>query len=162
MARNRMLNPDFWLDEEVAKLSPHARLLFLGLWGICDDNHATLPDRPEWIKVQVFPYEEVNIRDCLIELEKIGKIVRFMFGENHYWFIKNFFKYQTINRPSKPKYPPYQIKTGVLMEPSVSTHSEVKEVKLKEKKELGASTKQTEQQIQKIREDLARGKKMTL
>lgn len=50
MARNRMLNPDFWLDEEIGSLTPFARLLYMGLWGICDDNYATLPDRPEWIK----------------------------------------------------------------------------------------------------------------
>lgn len=62
MARNRMLNPEFWLDEEIAKLSPHARLLYMGLWGICDDNYATFPNRVEWIKAQIFPYEIVRSR----------------------------------------------------------------------------------------------------
>ena len=60
MARNRMLNPEFWLDEELAKLSPYARLLYMGLWGICDDNYATFPNRPEWVKAQIFPYEKTD------------------------------------------------------------------------------------------------------
>ncbi len=116
--RNRMLNPDFWIDEEVAKVSPHARLLYMGLWGICDDNYATLPDRPDWIKIQVFPYESVNTRELLNELSGIGKIVKFSYDGKDYWWLKNFLKHQTINRPSKPKYPPYKIKFS---EHSVST-----------------------------------------
>src|SRR5277367_1067610 len=107
MARNRMLNPDFWLDEEVNSISPHARLLYMGLWGICDDNFATVPDRPEWIKLQVLPYDTVNARQLLDELSAIGKIVKFEHEGKGYWFIKNFFKHQRIDRPSKPKYPRY-------------------------------------------------------
>ena len=125
-----MIDPEFWLDEDLAKLSAHARLLYIGLWNICDDNYATFPDRPEWVKIQVFPYEDVNTHDLLNELSVSGKIVLFESGGKNFYFIKNFFKYQTINRPSNPKYPPFS-------DGSVSTHpevklSEVKEVKLKE------------------------------
>lgn len=103
-----MLNPDFWLDEEVAKLSAHARLLYMGLWGICDDNYATFPNRPDWIKAQVFPYEIVDVKVLLKELEDIKKIIIFTADDGkEYWFIKNFFKHQVLNRPSKPKYPKF-------------------------------------------------------
>ncbi len=107
MARNRMLNPDFWLDEELAKVSAYARLLYQGLWGICDDNNATLPNRPEWIKAQVFPYESVNTPQLLSELSEIGKIVLFKDNDKDYWYIKNFFKYQRVEKPSKEKYPAF-------------------------------------------------------
>lgn len=130
MARNRMLNPEFWLDEQVAEVSAHARLLYMGLWGICDDNYATLPDKPAWIKIQVFPYEEVSIPTLLTELETIGKIVSFDEKGQKYWFLKNFLKHQTINRPSKPKYPRFR---PPITEHSLSTHTELKEKK--EKKE---------------------------
>jgi hypothetical protein len=116
-----MLNPDFWLDEEVSAVSPHARLLYMGLWGICDDNYATLPDRPDWIKIQVFPYDSVNTRELLDELEKIGKIVKFEYDGKQYWYIKNFFKHQRIDRPSKPKYPKYSSPRVILDEPSTTT-----------------------------------------
>lgn len=118
MARNRMLNPDFWLDEEVSSVSAHARLLYMGVWGICDDNFATFPDRPEWIKIQVFPYDSVNTRELLDELSSIGKIVKFEHEGKGYWYIKNFFKHQRIDRPSNPKYPKYR---GTLADDSTST-----------------------------------------
>lgn len=107
MARKRMLDPDFWLDEELARVSPHARLLYQGLWGICDDNNATLPNRPEWIKAQVFPYESVNTPQLLGELSKTGKITLFKHEEKEYWYIKNFFKHQRVEKPSKEKYPAF-------------------------------------------------------
>ena len=44
--RNRMLNSEFWLDEQLAMLPFEARLLYQGLWGLCDDHHATFPNRP--------------------------------------------------------------------------------------------------------------------
>lgn len=108
MARKRMIDPEFWLDEELASLSPHARLLYIGLWGICDDNYATLPNRPGWIKVQVFPYESVNTQQLLDELSKHQKIILFNENGEEFWFIKNFFKYQRVDRPSAPKYPEYR------------------------------------------------------
>ncbi len=125
MARNRMLNPDFWLDEEVAQVSPSARLLYMGLWGICDDNHATVPDRPEWIKLQVLPYDSVNTRELLSELEKIGKIVKFTHENKDYWHIKNFHKHQKVDHPSRSKYPPYPKARRVLSEPSTSPRPEL-------------------------------------
>ncbi len=130
MARKRIIDPEFWLDEEIAKLSPHARLLYIGLWNLCDDNYATLPDRPDWIKIQVFPYETVDTRGLLDELSTSNKILPFESDGKRYWFIKNFFKHQRIDRPSKPKYPKFD-------DGSSSTRSEVKlsKDKLSKKKE---------------------------
>lgn len=123
-----MIDPEFWLDEDLARLSAHARLLFIGTWNICDDNYATFPNKIGWLKYQVFPYETVNIPALLNELSRSGHIIRFVGKDgNDYWYIKNFFKYQIINRPSKPKYQPFD---PTLPEHSMSTHSEVNEVKL--------------------------------
>jgi len=143
-----MLNPDFWLDEELANLSPHARLLYMGLWGICDDNYATFPNRPLWVKAQVFPYEEVNTRQLLDELSTSTRIILFR-DENgeEFYYIKNFFKYQRVDRPSNPKYPQYEPEMAVLDEPSMSPRPEVKlskdkirEVKLREENTLPLKT----------------------
>lgn len=118
-----MLNPEFWLDEELAKISPHARLFYQGLWGICDDNYATFPNKIGWLKAQIFPYEDVNVQGLLDELSAIGKIISFESDGQKYWFIKNFFKYQKVDRPSLPKYPCYQ---GGLGEGSARARTEVK------------------------------------
>lgn len=126
MARNRMLSPEFWLDEDLARLSAHARLLYQGLWGICDDHHATLPNRPEWIKAQVFPYEDVNIQQLLTELSESGRIVLFLSENKEYWHVKNFFKYQRVEKPSKSKYPEFEAKNQLVGEESGNTPAKEK------------------------------------
>lgn len=126
MARNRMLNPEFWLDEEIAQLSAHARLFYMGLWGICDDNYATFPNRPDWLKAQIFPYEKVDVPKLIKELEKTGKIISFEKDDKVFYYIKNFFKYQKIDRPSKPKYPSYETAREHIDEDSTSTRPEAK------------------------------------
>jgi hypothetical protein len=56
MARARLLKPGFFKNEELARLSPLHRLLFAGLWTLAD-REGRLEDRPERIKVELFPYE---------------------------------------------------------------------------------------------------------
>lgn len=118
MARNRMLNPEFFLDEELATMSAYARLLYEGLWGICDDVNATLPNRPGWIKAQIFPYNDVNILELLSEIRQIKKIVLFKEKEEEFWFVKNFSKHQKVDHPSKQKYPVFIEKNAVLSDRS--------------------------------------------
>lgn len=123
MSRKRMVDPDFFLDEEISEISPLARLLYIGLWTVCDDNYATLPYREQWIKVQVLPYEsKADVGELLKELIGIGKIIPFN-GEDgaRYLWIKNFMKHQRIDKPSKPKYPEYKDTLRVLPEDSEST-----------------------------------------
>lgn len=138
MARKRMIDPEFWLDEELAQLTPSARLLFIGLWSIADDNYATFPNRPEWVKAQIFPYNSMSTRELLDELSNAGKIVPFKADDGKdYYYIKNFFKYQRVDRPSAPKYPQFDENRVVLDESSTSPRPEVKlsKVKLSEEKE---------------------------
>lgn len=146
MARNRMLNPDFWIDEEISKLSPHARLLYMGLWGICDDNYATLPNRPEWIKVQIFPYENLDIKNLLKELQEIGKIIIFTFENKEYWWIKNFLKHQKVEKPSRAKYPEYTPTTQLLPDYSPTSRCKVSKLSKEEKEVQDFSFKTTDKQ----------------
>lgn len=148
MARKRIIDPDFWLDEELGMLSAYARLLYIGLWNLCDDNYATVPDRPDWIKIQIFPYDDLDTRLLLDELSASGHILPFHSEGKKYWFVKNFFKYQRIDRPSKPKYPKFN-------EGSTSTRQEVKEVKLKKE---GRGVRSLAQEYKKIRAKI--GKKI--
>lgn len=106
MARKRLIDPGFFLDEDLAKLSAHARLLYVGCWTIADDNFFTLPHRPDWIKAQIFPYEEMDINKAISELLSCNKFLEFTNGDTKsYLFIPNMVKYQRIDRPSDSKYP---------------------------------------------------------
>lgn len=124
MARNRMLNPEFFLDEELATTSAYGRLLYEGLWGICDDTNATLPNRPDWIKAQIFPYNAVNVSKLLSEIRSIGKIILFREGTQEWWYLKNFTKHQKVDHPSKSKYPIFNEKNVILYEPSDNTRED--------------------------------------
>ena len=133
MARRRIIDPDFWTDEEISSLSPMARLLYIGLWGICDDNYATFPNRPNWIKMQIFPYQKnVDITKLLNEIIKIGKILPFEHEKKSYLFIKNFFKHQVINKPSRPKYPEFIDSHGIATEYHLTSHPEKKRREVKD------------------------------
>lgn len=107
-----MLDPNFWLDEELSALPAQTRLLYAGLWGLCDDNYATFPDRPEWVKAQIFPYEKADVAAMLAQLENIKKVLPFESEGKRFWYIKNFFKYQRVDKPSAPKYPRYPQPVG--------------------------------------------------
>ena len=41
MARSRVIKPEFWSDEKLARVSREARLLYIGLWSTCDDAGRT-------------------------------------------------------------------------------------------------------------------------
>ena len=132
MARKRMIDPAFFLDDEVASLSAHARLLYIGSWTLADDTHFTLPYNPDWIRAQIFPYESaIDVEKLIDEIVGIGKYFPFTNGgDREYLFIPTMSKHQTINRPSAPKYPAHPdmdkiIKeVQVFIEGSRSTHSQ--------------------------------------
>jgi hypothetical protein len=67
MPRSRELKYGFFTDEQVAALTPLARLLFQGLWCLADCD-GRLEDRPARIKVQILPYDDCDIDALLQEL----------------------------------------------------------------------------------------------
>lgn len=67
MARVRMIKPGFFLSEDIAELSPHARLLFIGLWSLAD-REGRLLDKPKTIKAQILPHDSVDVDALLSEL----------------------------------------------------------------------------------------------
>lgn len=76
MARLRTLKPDYYLDEGLSEVSLEAHFLLSGLWTIAD-RAGRLEDRPRRIKVQVFPYREVDVDKALGELAAAGYVVRY-------------------------------------------------------------------------------------
>lgn len=59
MARIRMIKPEFWTDDEVGKLDPLARLLYLSLINYAD-REGRVEDRPSRLKVLVFGYDAID------------------------------------------------------------------------------------------------------
>ncbi len=93
MARSRMLNPDFFRDEELAELDYVHRLLFAGLWGLAD-REGRLENRPKRIKADLFPYDpDVDVVDGLLRLNGHFITLYEVEGRN-YIHINNFLKHQ--------------------------------------------------------------------
>jgi len=96
--RIRTIKPEFFEDEKLASLPPHARLLFIGLWGLADKN-GVLEDRPTWIKAKIFPYEEgdtVDVSRLLPHLVTGRHLVRYVVDGRPLLMIRNFAKHQRI------------------------------------------------------------------
>jgi len=76
MPRGRIIHPDFWTDSKMVRLSPLARLLFIGSWNYahCDQGHLT--DDPEGLVMKVLPRDNVNVDELLGELFREGVVVR--------------------------------------------------------------------------------------
>jgi uncharacterized phage protein (TIGR02220 family) len=123
MARNRMIKPEFWDDEKLAKTSRDARLTYIGLWNFSDD-YGVVKGNPSWLKNHIFPYEDSmsiqKFTTILNELSSGSWILPFDHNGEAYFFIKNFLSHQVINRPSKQRNP---VPPDNIAEYSVSTHS---------------------------------------
>ncbi|HBB18403.1 MAG TPA: hypothetical protein DCZ97_15910 [Syntrophus sp. (in: bacteria)] len=107
MARTRMIKPEFWDDEKLAKVSRDARLLFVGLWSNSDD-YGVVKGHPAWLKNRIFPYDEIPLEifdGWLAELAAIRVIIPFLHNGERYYHIRNFSRHQTINRPSGTRNP---------------------------------------------------------
>jgi uncharacterized phage protein (TIGR02220 family) len=132
MARIRMIKPEFWDDEKLSSISRDARLTFIGMWNNSDD-YAVVKGHASWLKNNIFPYDDIKLSEFqkwLLELENIKVILPFEHSGEKYYYIKNFQKHQTINRPSQVKNPQPQ---DNIIDDSLNTHGVVTdEIKLNE------------------------------
>jgi len=104
MPRIRTVKPQFWLDEKLGEIPRDARLLYIGLWNLSDDQ-GVFEWRPTRIKVQLFPYDNdiigSDIESWLELLVKTGDIIKFDNGTSSFGYIKSFLEHQEIKNPSK-------------------------------------------------------------
>lgn len=79
MARARNIKPGFFTNDKLGELHPLARLLFAGLWTICD-RAGRVEDRPKKIQAEVLPYDKCNADKLLQSLHDAGFIRRYAAG----------------------------------------------------------------------------------
>ncbi len=94
MARSRNIKPGFYKNEDLAECSLWTRLMFPGLWMLAD-REGRLEDRPKRIKGELFPYDNMDIEQCLQELEHWGFIERYVADGKKVIVILNFLEHQT-------------------------------------------------------------------
>jgi len=143
--RKRMIDPSFWRDEKISKCSCMERLLFIGLWTFAEDSGAGRAS-PLLIKADIFPYDtlrEADIQKSLQKLSELGLINLYERTGQQYYFVTNFKKHQTINKPSQC-YLPTPLPEDYRSTPVVVTSEDKekikeKEVKLREENECAES-----------------------
>ena len=76
MARIRSVHPDLFIDEAFCALSPHARLLCIGIWTVCDD-HGIFEWKPFGMKISLLPVDSVDVPALLDEMVAQNQIKKF-------------------------------------------------------------------------------------
>ena len=92
MPRIRTIKPEFFFDEDLAKLSDRTRLFFIGLFTQADKG-GKMEDRPERLKANIFPYKSVDADAMLNELSP-NFITRYEVNARKYLKINSFCKHQ--------------------------------------------------------------------
>lgn len=107
MARARNLKPSFFKNEKLVARSFPARLLYEGLWCLAD-RRGVLKDKPQWIKMEIFPADAVDVDALLSELatlrpdEERPLVVRYeLAGKKCVWIVG----FDEHNRPHPKEHP---------------------------------------------------------
>lgn len=101
MARARNIKPAFFLNDDLAEFnSALGRLLFIGLWTLADYK-GDLEWRASRIKAQLLPYDECDIKQLAINLDKSGFIRFYSDGYRILLNIPNFEKHQNPHKNEK-------------------------------------------------------------
>lgn len=93
MARACNIKPGFFTNDNLADIELLGRLLFIGLWTICD-REGRIEDRHRRIKAEVLPYDNCDVDSLLDELARHGFILRYAAGGEKYIQVLSFTKHQ--------------------------------------------------------------------
>lgn len=107
MARIRTIKPEFPQSESMGRLSRDARLLFVQLWTIADDDGKTRA-ASRLLASLLYPYDDdapALIDGWLAELEAEGCILRYAVDGASYLQVCKWAEHQKIDRPSASKLP---------------------------------------------------------
>lgn len=93
MARSRNIKPGFFTNDVLGELPALTRLLFAGIWTLCD-REGRLEDRPKKIRAEVLPYDVCDPEEMLQSLEKSGFILRYEGNEQRVIQVLAWHKHQ--------------------------------------------------------------------
>lgn len=113
MPRARLLKPGFFTNSALGRLSMGARLVFQGLWCVAD-REGRLVDDPARLKVEILPYDRVNVDRLLQGLHEAGFILRFESEGRRYIQVVNFGRHQSphVREPASTIPAPVEHRAG--------------------------------------------------
>ena len=110
MARIRTVKPEVYRHEGLFEIEKRTglpvRLFWIGLFAVCD-REGRFKWRPGSIKLDVLPFDDVDVSALLDELWAAGFLVRYRFKNEDLGCIPTFPSHQVINsREAQSKLPP--------------------------------------------------------
>jgi hypothetical protein len=99
--RIRTIKPETWDDEKIGRVSRDARLLFVGLITMADDE-GRFRSLPAQVLGHVYPYDTdapKKLERWMCELVDVGLVVVYERDGVQYGAIPNFTKHQRISHP---------------------------------------------------------------
>jgi len=106
--KKRTIKPDFFIDTKTGRLDPVTQILFVGLWCLAD-REGYIENDTDFIKTQIFPYKNINIKKNIDELIKNNLVIACNYMGKNLINIVNFKKHQPIHpHEAQSKYPPIQ------------------------------------------------------
>lgn len=77
MSRTRLIRPEFFADELMAGSSIPTRLVYIGLWTLCDDA-GYFERKPRQIAASLFPYDSLLRRQKVVDkaLDELAELDR--------------------------------------------------------------------------------------
>lgn len=97
------MRPEFWDSESVGRCPIPARLMFIGLWTLCDD-YGRMKYSPTLIRARVFAWDadvsDQDIRDWVGKLREEGMVRVYQLANDPHTYLEvcNFNRYQKPNR----------------------------------------------------------------
>jgi len=122
MGRIRSIKPEFPQSESIGRLSRDARLLFVQIWTLVDDEgRARASSRG--LASALYPFDD-DVRDLIdgwmVELAREKLVTRYEVDGSTYLVVNNWRKHQKIDRPSKSRLPSFEEASRVFDECSSS------------------------------------------
>lgn len=111
MARKRMVDPNIWQSEDFSKLSTLAKLVFIGLFSLADDEGRGRAN-PTYLKSSLFPYNEdmrsADIEKTLSEISSNMSVVFYECNGSSYYSLLSWNLFQRIDKPTNSQLPAFE------------------------------------------------------
>jgi len=126
MARQRFIDPGFWVDPTIGKLTPVERLFFIGCFSNADDEGRLL-GAPAYLRSIIFPYDDISLDEVRTMRDRVVSACRNLVlyevdGVEYLAFLK-WTRYQKPKYPKPSKLPPPPSATnGTGQPPEASRH----------------------------------------
>ena len=105
MARIRTIKPEFFRNGGLYRAEKDSgfplRVAFAGLWTCCD-REGRFKWKPDELKLDCLPHDQIDFDQVLVVLEKIDAIRSYEFAGKRYGYIPTWHEHQAINNREAP------------------------------------------------------------